>query len=198
MTPEPARRGRPRSEAVERAIIEAVLRLLEEGVPAHAVSVERVARTAGVGKAAVYRRWPGKDALLLDVLRTLEEPPYEGPEDGPVREILIGILEWQRRIGIAKRTSTLLRTMAGHVSSHPELWKTYHETVIARRRELLHDVVRRGVERGELRDDIPVPVLADLFAGPMLSRVALRAWDELPEDLPVCIVDAVLEGVRGT
>ncbi|NUR01848.1 MAG: TetR family transcriptional regulator, partial [Streptomyces sp.] len=44
-------RGRPRSEAVERAVIEGVLKLLEDGVPLAELSIERIARTAGVGKA---------------------------------------------------------------------------------------------------------------------------------------------------
>lgn len=65
-------RGRPRSEAVERSIIEGVIRLLEEGVPLAELSIERIARTAGVGKATIYRRWNGKEELFVDVVRAAE------------------------------------------------------------------------------------------------------------------------------
>uniref|UniRef100_UPI001F26CA30 TetR/AcrR family transcriptional regulator n=1 Tax=Streptomyces cacaoi TaxID=1898 RepID=UPI001F26CA30 len=183
-------------EAVERAIVDAVIRLLEEGTSIDGLSIERVARTAGVGKAAVYRRWSGKDELLLYVLRELEEPPYEGPTEGPVREILLGVLEWQRGIGVAKRRSTLLRTMAGHVKSHPRLWRQYHDTVVARRRAAMLEVLATAVASGELRDDLDPTVLADLITGPLLTRMVLRPWDDLPEDLPRQIVDGVLEGIR--
>lgn len=49
-------RGRPRSKAVEQAVLEAVLMLLEDGVPLTDLSIDHIARTAGVGKAAIYRR----------------------------------------------------------------------------------------------------------------------------------------------
>ena len=190
-----ARRGRPRSEAVERAIIESVLRLLEEGTSIDALSMERVARTAGVGKATVYRRWSGKDALLLAVVRELEEPQAQ-PAGKSVRDDLVTILEWYRRVGLAKRNSAVLRTMMSHVTSHPKLWEQYHDSVIKARRATLHSVLRRGTESGELRGDLDVEVLGELFAGPMLTRTVLHKGKDLPEGLAEQIVDSVLDGVR--
>lgn len=72
-------RGRPRSKAVEQAILEAVLRLLEDGVPLADLSVETIARTAGVGKAAIYRRWSDKEDLFVDVIRAAEPAERELP-----------------------------------------------------------------------------------------------------------------------
>lgn len=191
----PVRRGRPRSEAVESAIIESVLQLLEEGTPISALSMERVARTAGVGKATVYRRWPGKDALLLDAVRTLEEPQAE-PSGASVRDDLVTILDWQRRVGLAKRNSAVLRTMMSHVKSHPELWEQYEDTVIKVRREILFGVLRRGIASGELRGDLGVELLGEIFIGPVLVRTVLYEGKDLPETLAEQIVDSVLEGVR--
>ncbi|WP_181768733.1 TetR/AcrR family transcriptional regulator [Streptomyces albidus (ex Kaewkla and Franco 2022)] len=190
----PVRRGRPRSEAVERAIIESVLHLLEEGTSIDAVSMERVARTAGVGKATVYRRWPGKDALLLDVVRTLEEPQAELAGTS-VRDDLVSILEWHRRVGLAKRNSAVLRTMMSHVTSHPELWQQYQDSVIKVRRETMYTVLRRGIGTGELRGDLDVELLGELFTGPMLTRTVLQGGRNLPEGLAEQIVDSVLGGV---
>ncbi|HEV7629339.1 MAG TPA: TetR/AcrR family transcriptional regulator, partial [Streptomyces sp.] len=164
----PARRGRPRSEAVESAIIESVLSLLEDGTSIDALSMERVARTAGVGKATVYRRWPGKDALLLDVVRTLEEPQAE-PSGASVRDDIVTLLEWHRRVGMAKRNSAVQRAMMSHVKSHPKLWEQYHDSVIKVRREALFCVLRRGIASGELRGDLDLELLGELFVGPMLT-----------------------------
>jgi AcrR family transcriptional regulator len=191
----PARRGRPRSEAVERAIIESVLSLLEEGTSIDALSVERIARIAGVGKAAVYRRWPGKDELLVDVVRRLEEPQAR-PTGTSVRDDLVTILEWQRRVSLAKRESAVLRVMMSHVKSHPKLWEQYHDSVIKVRRETLHGVLRRGIASGELRGDLEIELLGELFIGPMLTRTVLHEGKDLPEGLAEQIVDFVLDGVR--
>ncbi|WP_246097455.1 TetR/AcrR family transcriptional regulator, partial [Streptomyces botrytidirepellens] len=190
----PSARGRPRSAATDAAIIEAALRLLEEGASVGALSIEGIARAAGVAKATVYRRWPGKDALMLDVLRSLEEPGPR-PAGVSVRDDLVTILEFMRRRGLAKRNSALMRSILAQMHAHRELWRAYDENVIEVRRELLRSVLRRGVANGEIRADTDPELLADLFTGPMLSRAILHEWRELPEGLAERIVDTVLEGV---
>ncbi|MEU5212239.1 TetR/AcrR family transcriptional regulator [Streptomyces sp. NPDC020742] len=189
------RRGRPRSTAVDSAIIEAVLRLIEDGVSIGELSMERIAREAGVGKATVYRRWSGKSALMLDVMRSLDaqSPALHGAS---VRDDLVALLEFLRRRGLAKRSSALMRTVVSHVQDQPELWAEYHDTVVRTRHEALLGVLRRGVESGEIRTDRDLETLADLFVGPMLARALLHEWKELPEGLAEDIVDTVLEGVR--
>ncbi|MFD5630287.1 MULTISPECIES: TetR/AcrR family transcriptional regulator [unclassified Streptomyces] len=188
-------RGRPRSEAVERSIIEGVMKLLEEGVPLGEVSIERVARTAGVGKATIYRRWSGKEALFVDVLRTAEPPDPELPGTS-MREDLIALLEPLRQRGVAKRTSLILHNVYAQMKSSPKVWEAYHATVVEPRRLSTLEVLRRGQRDGELRDDIDLDLLNDMFVGPMLVRTVLRPQADLPEDLAARIVDAALEGLR--
>ncbi|GAA0461884.1 TetR/AcrR family transcriptional regulator [Streptomyces sp. NPDC046215] len=192
---QPERRGRPRSAAVATTVIETVLRLLEEGANAGDLSMERIAREAGVGKATLYRRWAGKEELLLDVLRSMDDPTAP-PPGGPVRDDLVFLLELLRRRGLAKRSSAVLRTVITQVRAHPRLWKEYHDTVILARREAVLAVLRRGTATGEIRADLDLELLADLFVAPMLSRAVLHEWKELPEGLAEQIVDAVLDGVR--
>lgn len=59
-------------------------------------------------------------------------------------------------------------------------------------------MLRRGQEDGELRSDVDVELIGDLFSGPMLVRTVMRPDAELPENLAENIVDAVLEGLRPT
>jgi AcrR family transcriptional regulator len=189
------RRGRPRNVAVDTAVVETVLHLLEEGATIGDLSIEKVARCAGVGKATVYRRWSGKDELMLDVLRSIDEQPL--PVAGvSVRDDLVALVDAIRRRGLAKRTSAVLRQVVAAVQSSPSLWDHYHRTVIEARRTEMYDVLLRGVSTGELRDDIDLEILCDLFAGPMLSRAMLRPGATLEEGLSERIVDAVLAGVR--
>jgi AcrR family transcriptional regulator len=188
-------RGRPRSEAVERAIVEGTMRLLEEGVPLAELSIERIARTAGVGKAAIYRRWRGKEELFVDVVRTAEPPDPQLPGTS-LRDDLVVLLDTQRRRGLANRSSTILHNVHAQMKSSPKIWAAYHGTVIAPRRRRCLEVLRRGQENGELRADVDPELIHDMVMGPMLVRTLLRPDADLPEDLAEQLVDTLLAGLR--
>ncbi|MFE9018434.1 TetR/AcrR family transcriptional regulator [Streptomyces sp. NPDC007808] len=188
-------RGRPRSEAVERAITEGVLKLLEDGVPLAELSIERIARTAGVGKATIYRRWSGKEELFVDVVRAAEPPDPELPGTS-MRDDLVVLMEQLRRRGLMTRSSALLHNVIAQMKSSPRIWDAYHAAVVEPRRRNQHAILRRGQENGELRTDIDVDVMNDMIFGPMLVRAVMRPEADLPEGLSEQMVDAVLEGLR--
>lgn len=188
-------RGRPRSEAVERAIIEGVMKLLEDGVPLAELSIERVARTAGVGKATIYRRWSGKEELFVDVVRAAEPPDPELPGTS-LRDDLVALLEHLRERGLATRSSAILHNVYAQMKSSPKIWSAYHASVVAPRRDLALQVLRRARDNGELRPDVDLQLANDLIVGPMLLRTTLRPDGDLPEGLAETIVDTALEGLR--
>lgn len=188
-------RGRPRSEAVERSIIEAVIKLLEDGVPLAELSIERIARTAGVGKATIYRRWNGKEELFVDVVRTAEPPDAELPGTS-MRDDLVALLEQLRQRGLMTRSSALLHSVFAQMKSSPKVWNAYHAIVVAPRRRKQVAILREGQANGELRTDIEIELLNDLFIGPMLFRTIMQPNAALPEGLSEQIVDSVLEGLR--
>ncbi|MFD3623534.1 TetR/AcrR family transcriptional regulator [Streptomyces sp. NPDC058698] len=188
-------RGRPRSEAVERAIIEGVMKLLEDGVPLAELSIERIARTAGVGKATIYRRWSGKEELFVDVMRAAEPPDPELPGTS-MRDDLVALLESLRLRGLAGRTSAILHHVRAQMKSSPNLWAAYHDTVLVPRRTLGLDVLRRGRENGELRADVDIELLNDIVVGPVLVRTVMRPDADLPDDLAERVVDTLLQGLR--
>ncbi|MEV0123533.1 TetR/AcrR family transcriptional regulator [Streptomyces sp. NPDC050703] len=180
---------------MQQAIIEAVLRLVDEGVPLTELSIERIARTAGVGKATIYRRWDGREALFVDVLRAFEEPDQELPGVS-MRDDLVRLLEGLRRRGLTMRSSALLHNVFAQMKALPKLWEAYHATVIDPRRRLTLDVLRRGAANGELRADVDPEMANDLLVGPMLLRTVMRPDAPLDDDLAERIVDTVLEGLR--
>jgi AcrR family transcriptional regulator len=195
--PQAARRGRPRSAAVDRTVIDTVLRLVSEGVSIGDLSMEGIAREAGVGKASVYRRWPGKDALMTDVLSAIDGPPPK-KGTGVLRDDLIAAIEYLRRRSLAKRESKLMRSMLSQAESSPVLWKRYHDTVIAARRRLLTDLLERGIASGEIRPELgeDLDLLTDMVVGPVLVRTTLRPDAPLPEHLAERVVDTLLNGMR--
>lgn len=179
------------------AVIETVLRLLGDGASFGELSMEGIAREAGVGKATVYRRWPGKDALLLDVLAAVDTPVPSLPPGNSVREDLIIAIELLRRRGVAKRESGVLRNVLMHVESNPELWRRYKDTVIAGRRRALARILDRGIQSGEIRASLgaDMDLLLDVVTGPVLARTTMRPDAPLDEELAERVVDMLLTGL---
>ncbi|MEV6110115.1 TetR/AcrR family transcriptional regulator [Streptomyces sp. NPDC051940] len=195
---EPSRRarGRPRSEAVERAITEGVLHLLEEGATLGELTIEKIARTAGVGKATIYRRWAGKEELLVDVLAELEGA-YEIPLTGEsARDDLIACLQAVLQRGVTKRSSALWRAVMVEARGIPKVSKLYHESVVEHRRETMRSVLRHGIETGELREDLDLDLTVDILVGPVLVRTVVHEWKPIEDDFAARVVDAFLEGAR--
>ncbi|WP_431678272.1 TetR/AcrR family transcriptional regulator [Kitasatospora sp. KL5] len=189
------RRGRPRSEAAEQAIFAAVENLIEDGRSLSELSIEGIAAAAGVGKATIYRRWPNKEALLVDVVARLESPLPERT-GGTVRDELVGMIDYMRRRGLAKRSRWMLKSALSQMNTWPELRQAYQEQVVRPRRELARAIVRRGIDEGVLRADLDVELVCEIVIGPILLRTVL--WDEAPLDDPELaeqMVDAVLNGV---
>ena len=181
--------GRPRSARVDEANIEAVIGLLSEGVTAEALSIEAVANRAGVGKATIYRRWVNKDALLVDAVGALKGPLPE-IAGVSVREDLLTLL---RPVGrkAALRSATVLPCLISELKRSPQLNECYQK-VIEPRRELMRQVLRRGIDAGELRADIDLEVVMAMLVGPMVAQSVMDWNSNLDrESLPERLVAAV-------
>jgi AcrR family transcriptional regulator len=187
--------GRPRSARVAEAIIEAVLDLLAEGQTLEALTIEAVAARAGVGKATIYRRWAGKEALLVDAVRSLKGPlPTLAGES--VRDDLVALLGWTGKKRLDERFTRIMSCLGPEVSRSPEQYRLY-QGLVEPRRELAREVLRRGVRTGELRADLDIEVAVAVLAGPMLVQRMLRWHPDLDVDtLPEQVVDMVLAGLR--
>ncbi|MEH1059186.1 TetR/AcrR family transcriptional regulator [Micromonospora sp. CPCC 206171] len=186
--------GRPRSVRADEAIIEATLDLLAEGSTIEALSIEAIASRAGVGKATIYRRWAGKDALLLDALRRLKGVLPQ-PAGHSVRDDLVLIVG---AVGhnIDPRAAKIMPCLVPEVNRSPDHFQLY-QNIIEPRRQLMREVLRRGIRTGELRADLDVEVTMALLTGPMLIQRMLRWHPDLDDlILPEKVVDAVLEGIR--
>ncbi|MDH6704364.1 AcrR family transcriptional regulator [Kitasatospora sp. MAA19] len=190
-----ARRGRPRSEAAEQAILAAVEDLMAGGTTLSELTIEGIATAAGVGKATIYRRWPNKEALLVDVVSRLEVP-MPTATGGTARDDLIEMIDYMRRRGLAKRSRWVLKAAFGQMQGLPELYNAYRERVIKPRREAALALVRRAVDEGVLRSDLDVDLLGDMLMGPILYRSILTDDSDLEDpELARRMVDSLLEGL---
>jgi AcrR family transcriptional regulator len=192
VTSAPRPRGRPRSSRAHDAIIDAVLEFIAEGTTVEALSIEAVAARAGVGKATIYRRWPHKDALLLDAVASVKEPVPELPGIS-VRDDLVLLT---RAIGTARdsRAGQILPCMIPELQRPGALRDAYLRMVEARR-DVTRGVIERGILDGTLRPDTDVELTVALLSGPMLGTLlgSLPRMDTA--DLAERVVDAILNGI---
>lgn len=190
--PDPGRR----SDVSHRAILAATVSLLEEG-GYQALTVEGVARRAGVGKQTIYRWWGGsKAALVLEAFQEVGEDRVDPPDTGDARTDLVTILRAvfalhaDRDVGTALANRTLMAE-AQHDPDFHDRYRRLHEHWMGPMR----DAVRRGVDRGDLRDDVDPDLVVDLLQGASWYRLLL-GHAPLDDDAAEAMVDTVLDGCR--
>jgi AcrR family transcriptional regulator len=166
---EAARRpGRPRSERAEQAILQATIEAIgERGIDG--VHCEDVAARAGVGKATLYRRWPGKEDLLIAAFAAMRRPLPQ-PRGESAREDLIALLTVVAADTDDPRHAQQYALLHGAGERYPRLVARYKERVVEPRRELVRTVLRHGIETGELRPGIDVEVAMLLLTGAVMAR----------------------------
>jgi AcrR family transcriptional regulator len=190
--PAARRPGRPRSERADRAIIDAALSLFaEHGV--EGLCIEEVAARAGVGKATIYRRWPGKEDLLLDALASLKTP-FPEPAGESVRADLVMLLQIMVQDLADPRRAREYALLLGEGAKFPRLIARYMETVVEPRREVIRAALRRGVAAGELRSGTDVEAALFMLTGAMLSR-GRHNPEELSPQFAERVVDELLRGL---
>jgi AcrR family transcriptional regulator len=186
------RPGRPRSEQADRAIIDAALSLFAESGP-EGLCIERVAARAGVGKATIYRRWPGKEDLLLDAIAALKTPLPE-PAGRSAREDLVALLGAMCEETADPRRARQFALLLGEGAKYPRLMARYLETVVEPRREVIRTVLRRGIATGELRPDLDVEASLFMLAGAVIARRGPE-MEAVPPGYPERVVDELLRGL---
>ncbi len=185
------RPGRPRSPAVNAAIIDAALRLLAAEGYAR-MSVNGVAAEAGVSKAAIYLRYRSKADLATAALAHLREAGEADPT-GDLRADLVAELRQLRRNAERVSGMALIGTCLTEEQHTPELLPLYRERTSRPRRARLREMLEAARERGEIDAGADVEPAIDLFMGAYQARYLsgepfTRRWEE-------GIVTALLRGL---
>lgn len=167
--------GRPRDPTMESRILEAASRVYASSGWT-GFTFEAVARDAGVGKPAIYRRWDSREDLLFAAVdQTL--PAHELPDTGSIRGDLIGMAN-QLLDGRVLGPRDVGGRLEIEASIHPEPVGRIHQRLVLSRRTPSRAMMLRGIERGELRADTPITTVLDLVAGAMSNH-----WrNALPEE----------------
>ncbi|MEU0873544.1 TetR/AcrR family transcriptional regulator [Nocardia brasiliensis] len=159
---------------ITKSITEAVLdELAEQGFAR--MSMEAVAKRAGVGKSALYRRWPSKLEMALAVLAEFSVSRATvadtGSLRGDLRETLDGLLEWLTH----PRFSRILPDLVAETARNPELAEFVDTMIGTPRRTRGAELLRRAIDRGELPADLNIELALDVVAAPLYWRLSVRS-----------------------
>jgi AcrR family transcriptional regulator len=190
---EQRRPGRPRSEQADQAIMTAALELFAESGPA-GLCIEQVAARAGVGKATIYRRWPGKEDMLLDALPLLASA-LPVPQGRSVRADLVALLDASGKEATDPRRRRLIALLQGEGVQYPRLKASYLATVVHPRREAFRKVLRRGVATGELREDTDIEAAMYLLNGAVVASMSGMHSDLVDSRYARRVVAELLRGL---
>lgn len=190
-----ATRGRPRSSAIDEALLAATCRQLAEHGYA-ALSLAAIAEEAGTTPPAIYRRWPTKAALAASAMATLPtETPFVSEADAdPFDDLVAELADFRRGVSMPGRLS-LVGTML-QTTTDPETTTRYRARVIAPRRERLRAIIERATTAGLLDTNADVEVALTMLTGSWYSRCL--AGDPAPANWPRRAATLVWRSLGGT
>lgn len=157
------------------------------------LTMERVASESGVAKTTLYRHWPTKAALCMDLY--LEEAGRElhDPDTGDVasdlRKIVNAVVRLQTRTVAGPAFVGLIAEAQINPASREALLAEFAE----RRREITRRVIRRAIARGEIRRDVDVDLVIDVLGGATTFRL-LQGHAPLNPRFADALVALVLRG----
>jgi AcrR family transcriptional regulator len=185
--------GRPRSEAVRLAILEATADLmLECGFTA--TTIEAIAARARVSKVTIYKWWSSRGAVAIDAyfhrFRETSVFPDTGSVATDITAQLLSVIETFRG-----RAGHVMAELLGYAQSDPVLAEMLRIRWLQPRREAAAVVLQRGIDRGEIRSDVSLAVLMDQLYGPLYYRLMAR-HEPLSDAFAHELIANTLRGVR--
>lgn len=186
--------GARRNPASQEAILDAAEAVLREGGIA-GFSIEAVARRARAGKPTIYRWWPHRTALMLDVYRRFKNT-RSFPDTGDLRSDLLSFLQ-NHLLGFwnGSLCGTVYRAVVAEAQTDPEAAKVLN-TYQADRKAYAARIVERAKARGEVPEDTDTALVIDLVVSYAWHQLLLGQLEDAHGKAPQ-VIDMILAGVPG-
>ena len=177
----------PRRRGAERTteLLEAILALAEES-GYKGMTIEAVARRAGVGKHTIYRRWSNIAELLLDALSHVWVSDLDYRDDGPVREDLREQFLRSSRALSTPPIGPVYRAVIAEAQSDPAVRDALYERFLVTVEQRTHARVQRAQLTGELDAEADLQFAAEVLSGTLYYRALLT---------PRPVDDAAIDGL---
>jgi AcrR family transcriptional regulator len=182
-------RGRPRSRQSQRAILAAALESLDE-VGYQRLTIQGVARRAGVSKATIYRWWPSKSELVLDAAADHLAIGLV-PDSGSTRADLRAAGDQLVATFSDRIAAIVILAAIARVDDDPEMAAEFRRRSVLPWRTSAAAALERGVARGDLRSDLDVALALDILVGTVFQRTLVVATP-MTEGLAESRVDVLL------
>ncbi|WP_432092796.1 TetR/AcrR family transcriptional regulator [Streptomyces sp. bgisy100] len=186
--PRRPRSGNRRDEAARLAVLHAADDLLvEHGFGA--LTVEAIARRAGVAKQTIYRWWPSKVEILLDTLIEDSDKRLPVPTERPTAESIRGYLRAFARFLTRDPAGKVLLALMAEAQHNPDTAKRFHQRYLGPRRGLERDMLARGTDAGEVSPELGPDATLDALVGPIVYCALTGA------SVPRGLVDTLVENL---
>ncbi|MFJ6796421.1 TetR/AcrR family transcriptional regulator [Streptomyces sp. NPDC091268] len=134
------------------------------------MSIEGVARRAGVGKTAVYRRWKSKLHLVLDLVEAFAVDGLPAPATGSLYGDVRALLEVMSHVLRHPVASAVIPDLLVEAARNPEIAEAVRGALLDGQRRMAEGIVAEAVSRGELPEGIHADHALDLAIGPLYWR----------------------------
>lgn len=187
------KKGRPRNIETEKAILAASYDLLLEA-GFGTVTVEKIAERAKVSKATIYKWWPNKAAVVMDGFLSAAMSRLPVPDTGSVvNDIIIQASNLAKFL--TSREGKVINELIGEGQFDLKLAAEYRLRYFNPRRLDSRRILERGVQRGELKEDLDLELCIDLIYGPIFYRL-LVTGETLEEDFIRVLIKYAFEGIQ--
>ncbi|BBY87890.1 TetR/AcrR family transcriptional regulator [Mycolicibacterium tokaiense] len=135
------------------------------------LSMDGVARRAKAGKAALYRRWPAKQDMVLAAVTRVSLPVALSSSTGDIRTDVVNLVSGVDAWISDPLMSRVLPDLLAEARRNPELAQALTSALGAPRRNYGRTIIEAAIERGEVQPDVDIEYVLDLVAAPVFWRV---------------------------
>ncbi|PWI10268.1 TetR family transcriptional regulator [Streptomyces sp. NWU339] len=182
--PRPRRRAPAGAAVLREDVTEAIRAAVFEELAAVGyarMSIEGIARRAGVGKTAVYRRWRSKLHLVLDLVSAIAVQGLPAPDTGSLEGDLRLLYEVTSRALRHPVASQILPDLQAEAARNPDIAEALRKALREGQDGVARGVVTAAQQRGEVRPEVDHALALDLISGPLYWRSVVIRNPKLPK-----------------
>jgi AcrR family transcriptional regulator len=164
------------------------------------LSIEAVARRAGVGKTAIYRRWSNKLEMVLEIVSEVAGRSVPLPDTGSFAGDLTLLMMIASKALQHRIASQIIPDLMAEAARNPQIAETLQKALGTHQTAVGDKLVGQAVARGELPPSADPQLAVDLILGPLYWRLAVTRnpiSDEYLEKLIAAVTTALHGGPPG-
>ncbi|EFL41061.1 TetR-family transcriptional regulator [Streptomyces griseoflavus Tu4000] len=197
--PRPRRRAPAGAAVLREDVTEAIRAAVLEELAAAGyarMSIEGIARRAGVGKTAVYRRWRSKQHLVLDLVSAIAVQGLPAPDTGSLEGDLRLLYEVTSRALRHPVASQILPDLQAEAARNPDIAEALQKALREGQDGVAKGIVAAAEQRGDLRPGADHALAVDLISGPLYWRSVVIRSPRLPKGYLDALTRATTEALK--